>query len=580
MNKFQPLLPYLRPYRKMLVAGILSILVSAWIGLMAPLVIGGAIDTLRGMVTSRGLLAYGGLLVGISLAQGVFNFLQRKILVTMSRDIEVDLRADLFSHLERLHMGYFQDMPTGDLMARATNDLEAVRRMAGPAVMYASNTVFAASGALFFMFRIHWELTLLSLCTLPLIAVITKIFGQRLHQLFGAVQKDFSSLSAKVQENLAGGRVVRAYAQEAAEETAFDTISREYVESNRRLIRWDAGFRPMLVGTVGLGFAAVLFFGCRYLIAGEISVGQLVTFNLFLAKLTWPMIAIGWVINMTQRGLASFDRIRAILEQEPAIQDEPPLTSLGEVKGEVAFHGLGFTYESATEPVLHGIEAVVPAGATVAIVGRTGSGKSTLLSLLPRLLNPPAGSLTLDGVDVRRLPLAELRGAIAMVPQETFLFSATIAENVALGRPEASREEITEAVDLAGLAMDVEVFPDGLGTMVGERGITLSGGQKQRVALARALLRRPPILVLDDCLSAVDAETEERILGNLAKVFPGRTVFQVSHRVSAVQGADLILVLDHGRIVERGTHQDLLALGGHYADLERRQRLEEQLAAV
>jgi len=411
----------------------------------------------------------------------------------------------------------------------------------------------------------------------------TTIIGRRIHGLFSSVQGKFSDVTTKVQENLAGVRVVRAYAQEEKEEGEFRRLNAEYVEGNRKLIGWTVAFHPLLQGLVGLGFAAVLWYGGSLVIRGGITVGQFVTFHFFLGKLIWPMIAIGWVINLAQRGLASLARIREVLDVRPAIRDEEPLvnaTEADEIRGAVRFEDLTFAYKEGMEPVLKDITFQAPAGHTVAVVGRTGAGKSTLLALIPRLVDPPDNALWIDGTDVRRLPLAKLRSQIGMVPQETFLFSATIRDNIALGRPEATDEQVLEAARLANLEPDLALFPQGLDTLVGERGLTLSGGQKQRVALARALLREPRILLLDDCLSAVDTHTEETILENLRTVFQGRTVFLVSHRISTVKDADLILVLDEGRILERGTHAQLTASGGLYADLHQRQLLEEELAAV
>ncbi|HYU35296.1 MAG TPA: ABC transporter ATP-binding protein [Thermoanaerobaculia bacterium] len=573
--------PFLRTYRRKLIPGLLSVLASVVVGLASPLLVGRAIDALRANVRLETLLGYAALLVAITFVQGIFNYLQRMILVGMSRDIEYDLRNRFFGSLEAQPPGFFYDHPTGDLMARATNDLQAVRMLCGPAIMYASNTLFTAAGTLFFMGRINIGLTLLALVTMPLVAVSTKLFGQRIHVLFTEVQGRFADISTRVQESLAGVRVVRAYAQEEREEESFRKVNEDYLEGNRRLIGWSVAFHPLLQALIGLGFVAVLWYGGLLVIRGRITVGQFVTFNFFLGKLVWPMIAIGWVANLVQRGTASLTRMQDIMEVVPAIRDEPPLveTRAEEIRGAVRAAGLSYAYRSG-EPVLSDISFDVAAGQTVALVGRTGSGKSTLLALLPRLVDPPEHTLQLDGIDVRRLTLAELRRASGMVPQETFLFSATIRDNIALGRPEASLEQVMEAARLAGLESDLELFPQGLDTMVGERGITLSGGQKQRVALARALLREPRLLLLDDCLSAVDTHTEEQILRNLRTVFEGRTVFLVSHRISTVQDADLILVLDRGRIVERGTHQQLLAFGGLYADLHQRQLLEEELAAV
>jgi ATP-binding cassette, subfamily B, multidrug efflux pump len=579
MLRLRPLLPYFRPYRRQLVFGLLAILAAAALGLAAPLIVGGAVDALRREVTAAALLRYGGLLLAVAALQGVFSYSQRMTLVAVSRDIEFDLRNDYFAQLERLPLQFYQGHHTGDLMARATNDLAAVRMLCGPAIMYAANTIFAAAGALVFMARIHGRLTLLALAAMPVVAFVTNLFGSRIHRHFERVQAQFADLSTRAQESFAGVRVVRAYAQEAAEEEAFAELNRRYVEANRRLILWSAAFHPLLQALVGLGFVAVLAYGGLLAQRGEITVGQFVTFNLFLGKLVWPMIAVGWVINLVQRGSASFGRMRQVLDETPAVRDEPPLVPLGEVNGAIVLRRLSFSY-GGDAAVLHDLDLEIPAGSTLAVVGRTGAGKSTLLSLLPRLLDPPPETLFVDGLDVRRAALAELRAAIAMVPQESFLFSASLRDNIAFGRPQASDDEIAEAARLAGLESDLQILPRGLETMVGERGITLSGGQKQRVALARALLRQPRILLLDDCLSAVDTQTEERILRHLRQVFVGRTVLMVSHRISTVALADEIIVLDRGAITERGSHEQLVALGGIYADLHRRQQLEEELQAV
>lgn len=582
MHKLKPLLRYFKPYRRRIALGVFCIGLTATGGLLTPQVIGRAIDSLRVDPAVRTLFLYAGLLLLVTLIQGLFQYAQRMILVAMSRDIEQNLRDDFMGCLSRLHAGFFHDHPTGDLMARATNDIGAVRMLAGPAILYASNTVFTGVGALFFMLHLHWGLTLVAISTLPLVALTTKIVGRRIHDLFEKVQAQYSTVSTKVQENLAGVRVVRAYVQEAAEQQSFDRLNEEYVEKNRHLIRWQAAFHPAMQLLVGVGFAAVLGYGGRLILLGEISVGQFVTFQLFLGRLVWPMIAVGWVINLAQRAAASMGRLQAIFDAVPAIADPPAgeRQELERVAGRITFRHLTFQYPGATRPALFDIDLEVPAGRTLAIVGRTGSGKSSLLALVPRLFDPPAGALLLDGADVRRLPLATLRQAIAMVPQETFLFSATLRDNIAFGKADASDAEVERAVRLSCLEGDLAHLKDGLETLVGERGITLSGGQKQRVALARALLRDAQILLLDDCLSAVDAHTEEQILRNLRDFFPGRTVLLASHRIAAARLCDSVVVLDEGRVAERGSHDELVARGGLYAALQKRQSLEEQLAEV
>jgi len=542
-----------------------------------------AIDDLNLGVTREKLLFYAGLLLGISLVRGVFLFLMRRIIIGASRDIEYDMRNDFFAHLERLSLGYYQAHRTGDLMSRATNDLNAVRMMIGPAIMYSAQTVLVFVVAIALMAAIDARLTLIALIPLPFVSLSVKYFGSAIHKRFEKIQAQLSDVSAVVQEALSGVRVVRAYRQEAHEQDRFRRSNLEYLERNRVLIRLQGAFYPSMTFFLGLGSLMVLWLGSRAVIRGEISLGEFVAFNGYLVMLAWPMIAFGWVTNILQRGFASWGRMQEIM-REPAAIDDSHVTQAGmmaPLDGPIEIQSLTFTYPGSDRPVLRDIDLRIEPGQTVAFIGSTGSGKSTLLNLLPRLHEPPAGTVFISGVDVREIPLARLRGAIGFVPQEPFLFSDTIAENVSFSSPEprAPIDEVRKAAAIARLDKDVEEFPRGYDTMVGERGITLSGGQKQRTALARALYANPPILMLDDALSAVDTYTEEEILSRLRHVMRQRTSLIVAHRVSTVREADQICVLQDGRIAERGRHDELVQRNGLYAALHRKQLLEEELQA-
>jgi len=580
------LLPYFRRHRRPLALGFGCILATTAIQLLSPWVLKYAVDDLTSGVTRSKLLYYAAVLFAIALVGGFFRYLMRKVVIGVSRHIEYDLRNDFFRHLQRLPPSFYQERRTGDLMSRATNDLNAVRMMAGPSVMYATQTTLVFVVAIILMVSIDPWLTLVALLPLPLVSVSVTVFGRAIHRRFERIQEQLSELSAVAQENLSGVRVVRAYGQERAELAKFRVANEEYVARNRGLIRLQGAFYPSLTLLLGLGALLVLWQGSRGVVAGRITVGELVAFNAYLVMLSWPMIAFGWVTNMLQRGTASWKRMLELLDVTPAIADPPvpvPLDPL-RITGRLELRHLTFSF--GDRPVLRDVDLVVAPGQTVAIVGATGSGKTTLLSVLPRLIDPPPGTVYLDGVDVRDLQLATLRAAIAMAPQEPFLFSDTLEANIAFAPeiaalpPESRRRATEQAAGLARLDKDLRDFPNGYDTLVGERGITLSGGQKQRTSLARALVTEPRVLILDDALSAVDTYTEDEILHRLREVRRGRTCLIVSHRVSTVRDADLIVVLDQGRIAERGTHDTLVKHGGLYADLHRRQLLEDELSAI
>ena len=580
MTPFQKLLRYFAPYKGRIAFGVICVFMTNLMKLNVPRILQQAVDSFAAGVTQGKLLTYAGLVILVTVIQGIFLFAQRRILINMSRDIEYDLRNDFYAHLQLLPFEFYQQNRTGDLMARATNDLNAVRMIVGPALMYSVNTIFAFALMLPIMISISGILTLLAFLSVPLVAFATQYFSKRIHDRFQEVQEYFGTVSNRAQESLAGVRVIRAYTQEDAEQERFREVNREYVNRNLKLIKLSAIFQPLLQICIGLGFIAVLYYGGRLVIQGRITVGQYVQFNLYLGYLIWPMIALGWVINIFQRGMASMKRMHNIMSTEPAIQDTAETQEVEVINGEIEFRNLTFTYEGAKEPSLRNINLHIAAGQTVAFVGAVGSGKSTLMNLVPRLLDAELGQVLIDRRPIQEIPLHTLRSSIGYVPQETFLFSENLEENIAFGVESASREEIERAAEEAGIAADIAEFPKGYETLVGERGITLSGGQKQRTAIARALIRRPKILILDDSLSAVDTYTEEKILHHLRDIMVGRTSLIVSHRVSTVKDADLIVVLEDGRIAERGSHDDLIAYGGIYAELYEKQLLEEELAAT
>jgi ATP-binding cassette subfamily B multidrug efflux pump len=577
-RSFQVLWPYMWKYRGSLVLGLGALVLKDIFAAVQPLLIGTAIDSLMREFALNKVLQFAALIAVLSAIKGVFQYWMRVILIGISRDVEFDLRNALFSRLITLSWDFYGKFRTGDIMARATNDLNAVRMMLGPGVMYWTETMLTLVLAVAIMAWVDWPLALVALAPAPIVSLVVVLFGRMIHTRFERIQKMFADISSRVQENFAGVRVIRAYVQEDAEIRRFETLNREYIKENIHLARAQGMFMPVLQALIGIGFLGVLWAGGARVLNGSISLGNFVMFNSYMGMLVWPMIALGWVVNLMERGSASLARIDEMMQQRPTIDEPPSPRSLPRARGEIEFRDVHVRF--GTTNSLQGVSLRIPAGSTAAIVGHTGSGKSTLVNLIPRMIDTTEGSVLLDGHDVREYSPARLREQIGFVPQETFLFSLTLGENIALGVKDATEEQIRRAAEIAGLATDLESFPEGLRTMVGERGITLSGGQKQRTAIARAILRNPRILILDDALSSVDTLTEERILTALQDVMKGRTTILISHRVSTVRHADRIYVIEFGKLAEEGTHAELIRRGGYYADLYQKQLLEEELEAI
>jgi ATP-binding cassette, subfamily B, multidrug efflux pump len=586
MKHLLRLRPYLVRYRKTLVIGLLTVVLSNLFTVALPLFIGRAVDQLKVGLEQHNLfgndiLMYAGLIVGFSLVAGICTFMTRQTIIVVSRHIEFDMRNDFLAHIQKLPLAFFQHTPTGDLMAHATNDISAVRNSLGPGIMYPVDTLMTLMMVLSVMLYKDWALTLYALIPLPLVSIVVYRLGKLVHKKFEERQEQYSRLTTRAQENLSGIRVVKAYVREAYEASLFRTLSWEYLKKNLVLARVQSIMWPLMFLLVGFSLIITLYLGGTRVIDGRMTVGSLTAFFGYLVMLIWPMIAFGWVINILQQGAASMGRLMKIIDTVPDIRDgESTDRTIAEITGNIEFRDVSFTHRGAARPSLENISLKVPAGSSLAIVGYTGAGKSTLVSLIPRLHDATTGELLIDGVDVRRIPLHVLRSNIGYVPQETFLFSETIAENIRYGVDAATDEQVHEAADISQIARDVDDFPQRFETMVGERGITLSGGQKQRTSIARAVVRKPRILILDDALSAVDTYTEEEILKRLRAVMSGRTSILISHRISTVKEADHIIVLNEGKIVEQGDHDVLVERGGIYAELYRKQLLEEELEHI
>jgi len=578
MRSLLELKPYILKYKRLIFLGILAILLSEFFYVIIPILIGRAVDDLKAGVTFEKLSLFASLILGSTILSGIASFFTRQTIIVASRKIEYDMRNDFYRHVQGLHYLYFRDKKVGDIMAYATNDIPAVRNFLGPGIMYSIETTIEFVVILAIMFSMNLKLTLITLIPLPLISYLVYKVGKIVHEKYEDIQEHFGTITTLAQENIAGIRVIKSYVREDYEIEKFRKVNFEYFIKNIKLAKVQSLTYPLMILITGISIILVIWYGGYQVIKGTMTLGQLTSFLIYLGYLIWPMIAFGWIINLTQRAAASMDRLLEVMRVQPQIKDtEETDFSIKQINGEIEFKDVWFKYPDSENYVLKGVSFKVEQGQTVGIVGYTGSGKTTLVNLIPRLFDPDKGEVLIDGVNVKKIPLKVLRGSIGYVQQDVFLFSDTVKNNITFGVDGVDEDKIISVAKIAHIYDEVMEFPNKFDTIVGERGITLSGGQKQRVGLARALIKEPKILILDDSFSSVDAYTEEMILKNLKEYRKGRTTIIISHRITAVKDADFIIVLDDGEIVESGTHDELIELGGIYAELYQKQILEEEL---
>ncbi len=577
MKELARLFPYLKKHKLRLMLGFLFVTISNICSTSIPRFVGSIVDGMqKARIDQQEVNASVGYILLLTIGSGFFMFLTRKTIIVASRLIEYELRNDLLIALERQSLSFYHKNSTGSLMALTTNDISAMREFLGPALMYSANTLTTFSFALAFMGALNPSLTMMALLPLPFMAFLTYFIGKKVHIGFRDVQEQFSQLTAQAQEAFSGVRVIRAYQRESFETKEFEKQSEVYQHRNIRLAFLQSLTMPSMMALVGFSNLLVLGYGGMLAIEGKATIGDLSQFFIYLNQLIWPVAAIGWVTNLIQRAAASAKRVGDIMDMQSDIHDEIEVNQQKSGIAGIAFNGVGMRYPDRILPALDDISFTIPKGSSIGIVGATGSGKSTIAGLLPRLFDPTSGDITIDGQNIRTMPLHDLRKKIGLIQQEAFLFSMSLAENIRFGNPDASMDEVKKAAELAGLTQDIAEFPKGYDTIVGERGITLSGGQKQRTAIARAIIRNPEILIFDDAFSAVDTATEEHIIRGLSMLMENRTTIIIAHRISTVALCDSIIVLDKGHIIERGTHAELLAMNGIYSDMHQRQQLEEE----